>query len=98
MRVSREDVLHIAKLAHLRLEEDEIATFQNDLGNILAHVEQLKELDTRSIIPTAHVAVAAAPLRADEVVHGLSNEEALAEAPRPREGGFAVPAFVDEGQ
>jgi aspartyl-tRNA(Asn)/glutamyl-tRNA(Gln) amidotransferase subunit C len=97
MRVSREDVLHIAKLAHLRLEEDEIAAFQNDLGNILGHIEQLNELDTQTIAPTAHVAVTAAPLRMDEVVQGLRNEEALAEAPRPREGGFAVPAFIDEG-
>jgi aspartyl-tRNA(Asn)/glutamyl-tRNA(Gln) amidotransferase subunit C len=97
MPVSREDVLHIAKLAHLRLEEEEIAGFQNDLGNILGHVEQLNELDTQAIAPTAHVAVTAAPLRQDTVVLGLTNEAALAEAPRPREGGFAVPAFVDEG-
>lgn len=97
MRVSRENVLHIAKLAHLRLEDDEIASFQTDLGKILGHVEQLNELNTGDIGPTAHVAVTAAPLRKDEVVPGLSNDEALAEAPRPREGGFAVPAFVDEG-
>jgi len=97
MRVSRENVLHIAMLAHLRLEDDEIASFQNDLGKILGHVEQLNELNTEGIGPTAHVAVTAAPLRKDEVVPGLSNDEALAEAPRPREGGFAVPAFVDEG-
>ena len=97
MRVSRETVLHIAKLAQLRLEDDEIASFEIDLGNILGHVEQLNHLDTAGIAPTAHVAVTAAPLRGDEVISGLSNEAALAEAPRPREGGFAVPAFVDEG-
>jgi aspartyl-tRNA(Asn)/glutamyl-tRNA(Gln) amidotransferase subunit C len=97
MRVSRETVLHIAKLAHLRLEESEIGSFETDLGDILGHVEQLNALETASIAPTAHVAVTAAPLRKDEVVPGLSNEEALAAAPRPREGGFAVPAFVDEG-
>lgn len=97
MRVSRETVLHIAKLAQLRLENEEIASLETDLGNILGHIEQLNELDTEGIAPTAHVAVTAAPLRADRVIPGLSNEAALAEAPRPREGGFAVPAFVDEG-
>jgi len=97
MRVSRETVLHIAKLAHLKLEDEEIGSFEIDLGNILGHVEQLNQLDTEGIAPTAHVAVTATPLRQDTVVAGLTNEQALSEAPRPRDGGFAVPAFVDEG-
>lgn len=97
MPVTREDVIHIAKLAQLRLTDDELVAFQTDLGNILQYVDQLNQLPTDAIAPTAHVAVTAAPMRSDTVRHGLNNEEALAEAPRPREGGFAVPAFVDEG-
>ncbi len=97
MPITRENILHIARLAHLRLEPDEVETLQADLGNILEHIEKLGELDTIGIQPTAHLVVDAAPMRSDEVLPGLSNESALAEAPRPREGGFAVPAFVDEG-
>jgi aspartyl-tRNA(Asn)/glutamyl-tRNA(Gln) amidotransferase subunit C len=97
MPITRENILHIAKLAHLRLEPDEVGTLQADLGKILEHIEKLGELDTTGIKPTEHLVVDAAPMRVDEVVPGLSNEAALAEAPRPREGGFAVPAFVDEG-
>jgi len=97
MTITRENILHIANLAHLRLAYDEVTTLQNDLATIVKFIEKLRELDTTGIYPTAHVAVEAAPLRTDQVVQGLSNEEALAEAPRPRDGGFAVPAFVDEG-
>jgi aspartyl-tRNA(Asn)/glutamyl-tRNA(Gln) amidotransferase subunit C len=96
MPITRENILHIAKLAHLRLEPDEVVALQADLASILEHIEKLGELDTSGIQPTAHLVVDAAPMRIDTVVPGLSNESALAEAPRPREGGFAVPAFVDE--
>jgi aspartyl-tRNA(Asn)/glutamyl-tRNA(Gln) amidotransferase subunit C len=97
MTVTRADVQHIAKLAHLCLEEVEVTSLQTDLDSILGYVEQLNELNTEGIGPTAHVAVDAAPMRKDVVLAGLTNEAALAESPRPREGGFAVPAFVDEG-
>lgn len=96
MPITRDDVLHIAKLARLRLEDEEVTSLQADLEKILSYVEKLQELDTEGIPPTAHVAVDAAPLRPDVVVEGLNNEIAIAEAPRPRDGGFAVPAFVDE--
>lgn len=97
MPITRDDVLHIAKLSRLRLEDDEVTSLQVDLEKILGYVEKLQQLSIEGIPPTAHVAVDAAPLRPDVVVLGLSNEIAVAEAPRPRDGGFAVPAFVDEG-
>jgi aspartyl-tRNA(Asn)/glutamyl-tRNA(Gln) amidotransferase subunit C len=97
MPITREDILHIAKLARMRLEDDEVTSLQADMEKILEYIEKLQELDTKGIRPTSHVAVDAAPMRQDIVSPGLSNEIALSEAPRPREGGFAVPAFVDEG-
>ena len=64
----------------------------------LDSIEQMiKELDTSEVAPTAHVAVAAAPLREDEVRAVLATQETLSEAPRRSGDGFAVPAFVDEG-
>jgi len=97
MTISRENILHIARLAHLRLDDDEVTSLQIDLAGIVEYIEKLSELDTSGIPPTAHMVVNSAPMRPDNVVPGLSTETALAEAPRPLDGGFAVPAFVDEG-
>jgi aspartyl-tRNA(Asn)/glutamyl-tRNA(Gln) amidotransferase subunit C len=97
MSVTREDVLHVAALAKLKLGEEELERMQRDLTRILGYVDLLGELSLDDVEPTAHVAVDAAPLRPDSIVPGLTREEALAEAPRTLEGGFAVPAFLDEG-
>ena len=97
MPISREDVLHVSKLASLRLSDDEVEKLRQELGQILGYVELLGELDTSAIPPTAHVATLAAPLREDEVHATLGTEAALAEAPRRGEDSFAVPRFVDEG-
>jgi aspartyl-tRNA(Asn)/glutamyl-tRNA(Gln) amidotransferase subunit C len=95
--ITRDDVLHVARLARLELSEPETRRMIEDLGKILEYMAQLNELDTSAVPPTAHVAVETAPFRQDEVVAGLPFETALAEAPRQSSGGFAVPAFVDEG-
>jgi aspartyl-tRNA(Asn)/glutamyl-tRNA(Gln) amidotransferase subunit C len=96
MAITRDTVLHVAKLARLELDPNEIELLQHDLGSFLEYVETLKELDTSAVEETAQVAVVEAPLRADEVRPGVNTEVALAEAPRKAGGGFAVPAFVDE--
>lgn len=96
MAITRETVLHVAKLARLELGDSEIDRMQKDLGNILEYVKSLAELDTSSVAETAQVAVLGAPLRPDAVEPSLPNEVALREAPRSASGGFAVPAFVEE--
>jgi len=96
MAITRETVLHVAKLARLDLAEGEVERMQRDLDRILKYVEQLSTLDTTGIPETAHVAVEAAPLRADERQPGVPNDIALAQAPRSAGGAFAVPAFVEE--
>ncbi len=96
MAITRDDVLHVAKLARLELEEPEIQLMIADLGKILAYVGELAELDTSDVPPTAQIAVDRAPLRPDERRAGLPHEVALAGAPRVVDGAFAVPAFVDE--
>jgi aspartyl-tRNA(Asn)/glutamyl-tRNA(Gln) amidotransferase subunit C len=95
--ITRKDVLHVATLSRLRLEEAEIERLITDLGKILGYVELLAELDTANVPPTSHVAVASAPLREDRAAARVDREEVLAEAPRRAGDGFAVPGFVDEG-
>jgi aspartyl-tRNA(Asn)/glutamyl-tRNA(Gln) amidotransferase subunit C len=95
--ITRKDVLHVARLARLELSEAEIERMIQDLGKILEYIAELNQVDTSGVAPTAHIAVEAAPFRADAIVPGLAAETALAEAPRHGGSGFAVPAFVEEG-
>ena len=97
MTITRQDVLHVATLAHLSLEDDEVERMKQDLASILGYVRLLDELDLDDVEPTSHVAVECAPLREDDHQTGLSVDEALKEAPRKSASGFAVPGFVDEG-
>jgi aspartyl-tRNA(Asn)/glutamyl-tRNA(Gln) amidotransferase subunit C len=96
MAITRETVLHVARLARLELEGDEVERMQRDLAKIIGYVEQLAELSTEGIPATAHVAAERMPLREDVPLPGLDQERALAEAPRRGAGAFAVPGFVDE--
>jgi len=96
MTITRETVLHIAKLARLELGGDEVDRMQQDLGKILDYVQLLSELDTENVAPTAQVAVESAPFREDAPEQSLPNDAALGEAPRRAGPAFAVPAFVDE--
>lgn len=96
MAIRRDEVVHVAKLARLHLTEEELARFQNDLGQILEHADQLQTVDTAHIEPLEYVAAAQMPLRPDEVRPGTDAVAALSGAPRELQGGFAVPAFVDD--
>lgn len=94
-KIDRALVLHVAKLASLSLSDAEVDRFASELARIVAHVEQLDALDTRDVPPTAHVQIERMPLREDEVLPGVTHEEALAQAPRVESGGFAVPVYVE---
>jgi aspartyl-tRNA(Asn)/glutamyl-tRNA(Gln) amidotransferase subunit C len=96
MAITRETVLHVARLARLDLAEDEVERMKHDLDRILEYVEELSALDTSGVPETAHVAVESAPMRKDVQKQSLSNQLALSNAPRSSNGAFAVPAFVDE--
>jgi aspartyl-tRNA(Asn)/glutamyl-tRNA(Gln) amidotransferase subunit C len=92
----REDVEHVATLAALSLGEGEAETMTRDLAAIVGYIEQLAELDTSDVPPTAMVVeMSGSALRADDVVPSLPREEALAQAPRSGDEGFLVPGFVD---
>jgi len=97
MAITREVVLHVGRLAELDLDDAEVDHLVRHLGGILGYFEELSAVDTTSVPDEAYVAVAAAPLRPDELVPGTDRAAALAEAARSGDGAFAVPAFVDEG-
>jgi aspartyl-tRNA(Asn)/glutamyl-tRNA(Gln) amidotransferase subunit C len=99
--IDRALIAHVATLSSLSLTEAEATNLTKEVAAILAYVGELATLDTSDVPPTAQVGPAQgqgaqrAPLRADEVQAGLSRDEALAQAPRTSDGGFAVPGFVE---
>ena len=97
MPVVRETVLKLAQLSRLSLTETEVSEMGDSLERILGYVDLLKELDTTDVPPTTDLAGRRMQGREDEVRRGIDAETALLQAPRQSEGGFAVPAFVDEG-
>jgi len=92
------DVHHVARLAGLSLGEAEASRLQGELVKIVTYIEQLDELDTTDVPPTAHVQLERLPVRNDEVRPGLSHDDALAQAPAVEDGEFAVPPFVESGE
>jgi aspartyl-tRNA(Asn)/glutamyl-tRNA(Gln) amidotransferase subunit C len=90
--IDREQVLHVARLARLRLSDEEVEKMAAELSNILEHIERISELDLDGVPPTSHVIDVANALRADEPRPCLPRDVALAEAPATQDGGFLVPS------
>ena len=79
--LTEEDVRHIARLAALRIDDDEVETMRSQLSDILAHFQTLAELDTEGVPPTGHTTDAHSVMRDDEDMPALDREQALANAP-----------------
>lgn len=94
MKVTRELVIHIAELAHLKLKEDEIEKFQKELNQILEYVENLNEIDTSNVEPLSHPLPAINVFREDNVQESIPREEALKNAPDATEEFFKVPRVI----
>ena len=92
MTISREDVLHVARLARLEIPEGEVEAVQAQLGAILEAVGKVSELDLSDVEPTSHPLDIVNVWGADEPRPSLPAEEALANAPDPADGHFRVPA------
>ena len=95
MKLSREEVAHVAQLARLEMSEQEMALYTEQLNTILDFVDKLNKLDTHTVPPTAHVLPLKNVLREDKVVTPLPRTEALASAPEAERGMFRVPRVID---
>lgn len=92
-KLTVEEVEHIAKLANLPLSQKEKSQFQKQLAETIEYINHLQEVETKDLPPTSQVTGKTNELREDEVVPGLSQEEALRNAPR-RYQGYFVTKFV----
>jgi len=94
--LSRDQVRHVALLARLGLEPGDEEFYAEQLSGILGHIDRLQELDTEAIPPTAQVVEVANLLREDVPRPGLTQAEALANAPATVDGFFRVPSIQEE--
>jgi aspartyl-tRNA(Asn)/glutamyl-tRNA(Gln) amidotransferase subunit C len=91
--LSRDQVLHVARLARLELTEDEVERFSGELSKVLDHIEKIAELgDMADVEPTSHVVAVENALRADTPRPSWPVEEMLERAPDAALGGFRVPS------
>ena len=97
--LERAQVVHVARLARLELDEAELERMSGELSTVLEHIERIRELDLSGVEPTASTASSpdaqdapVAVMRPDEPVPGLTQEQALASAPEPVDGSFGVPS------
>lgn len=89
------DVRYVAQLARLALSDEEIAKFESQLGQVLAHAQSLARLDLEGVEPTAHATPVFNVLRPDEPAPGLTAERALSNAPRQANALFIVPKVIE---
>ena len=95
MSVDKDTVRQIARLARIRVPEDQLEPLAGELSNILGWIEQLNELDTEGVEPMTSVVAMQAPMREDEVNDGGIPDLIVANAPAAADHYFAVPKVVE---
>ncbi len=99
MKITREEVLRVAKLAHLSLSDAEVAKFQGQLDTILSYIDKLKELDLSGVQPMAQAleanAKSGAALRDDVVCVSQVSKAVLEQAPEAKAPYFRVPKVIE---
>ena len=94
MKITREEVLHVARLARLNLSEEQEKRFALQLNKVLEYMERLNELNTEGVEPTFHAVSFQNALREDEVRPSLPREISLDNAPEKTKGFFVVPKVI----
>ncbi|MBN1161726.1 MAG: Asp-tRNA(Asn)/Glu-tRNA(Gln) amidotransferase subunit GatC [Dehalococcoidales bacterium] len=95
MKLSREEVLHIARLARIALTEEEITRMREQLSDLLEHFEVLQKVDTEGVPPTAQSVNLQSVMREDKVKLSLPPEDILANAPRRENDCFRVKPVLE---
>ena len=94
MKITADEVLHVAKLARLEIDPDSVDKMADQLATILTYVEKLGEVNTDDVPPTSHAIALTNAFREDEVRDSLAREAALENAPAKEDGGFVVPKVI----
>ena len=95
MKITKEEVLHVANLARLDIDERNIDALAGQIGKILEYVDMLSRVNTDGVKPTTHAIFLTNAFREDsETVH-MDREKALANAPDKQDGNFVVPRVIE---
>ena len=94
MKISKEEVIHVAELARLDLDDIAIATFADQIGSILEYVDTLARVDTKDVRPTTHAIFMNNAFREDAEKEHLDRDAALSNAPEKEDGNFIVPRVI----
>ena len=94
MKITPQEVSHVAALARLHMSQEEIDAMARQLDDILTYVAKLNELDTGSIVPTTHAISIVNAFREDEEKLSLEREKTLANAPQQNSESFVVPKVI----
>jgi aspartyl-tRNA(Asn)/glutamyl-tRNA(Gln) amidotransferase subunit C len=94
MKLTVEQVQHVAQLARLELDPQAVERLAGQLATILGYVEKLSEVDTSEIEPTSHAIALTNAFREDRIHTHLEPEQALANAPAKEQGSFVVPRVI----
>ncbi len=94
MKITRNEVEHVANLAKLNLSEEELSRMTGQLDTILSYVAKLDELDTKDVVPTTHAFSINNAFREDEIQESLPRDEALMNAPKDNGESFVVPKII----
>ena len=94
MKITADQVQHVAKLARLEIEPEAVDKLADQLATILSYVDKLGEVDTQNVPATSHAIALTNAFRPDEVHDSLPDDAALENAPAKEEGSFVVPKVI----
>jgi aspartyl-tRNA(Asn)/glutamyl-tRNA(Gln) amidotransferase subunit C len=94
MKITKDEVLYVADLARLDLDQASIEKFAEQIGDVLAYIEKLNEVDTEGLRPTSHAISLTNAFREDEQREHMERDLALANAPEKEDGSFIVPKVI----
>ena len=94
MKITKEEIVHVANLARLDLDEESIGKFAGQIDNILEYVDMLNRVETKGVAPTSHAISLTNAFREDKVKEHLDRNKALANAPEKEDGNFVVPKVI----
>ena len=94
MKISKEEVLHVAQLARLEIDPSAMAKMADQVGTILGYINSLNQVDTEGVPPTSHAIDLTNAFREDEPGVHLGTGPSLANAPEAEAGAFIVPKVI----
>lgn len=94
MKITKDEVIHVAHLARLQIDENHLDTFAGQIGTILEYVDTLNQVDTAGVRPTSHAIDLTNAFREDETSDIFDSDRALANAPEKEDGNFIVPKVI----